>query len=272
MSIADLLKKAQSLHLRTEMEVFLSHLLGSSRLDLIAYSEQEVPVKHLSDLQKGWVKIQQGYPVAYLTNTKEFYGLDYYVDERVLIPRPATEQLVDLVKGKASIGAKILEVGTGSGTISVALKHVRPDLSVTAGEVSSEALEVAKMNAKTHKTEIRFIESDLLKCIPQDSYEVLVANLPYIGEVEHHYIDENVEMHEPKLALFGGHDGLRLYEDLLSQVKDWSVKWIMGEIGFTQAEDMKRIAKKVLPDYDFTLYKDSEGLDRIFVLCYNATA
>jgi release factor glutamine methyltransferase len=266
MSIADLLKKAQSLRLRTEMEVFLSHLLGKSRLDLIAFSEEEVPVEHLANLQKGWVKIQQGYPVAYLTNSKEFYGLDFHVDDRVLVPRGATEQLVELVKKSASIGAKVLEIGTGSGVISVSLKTVRPDLQITAGEVSTDALEVAKKNTERHKADIRLLESDLLSSIPNDGYEVLVANLPYIGEVEHRYIDDNVETHEPHVALFGGHDGLDLYRKLLTQAKDWNIKWIMGEFGFTHSEIMREIAKEILPDYSYKLYQDEEGLDRIFVL------
>lgn len=127
MTIEDLIKKAQVLHLRTEMEVFLSYLLSCDRLDLLAYPEKDVPVEKLAELQKGWVQIQQGKPVAYLTHTKEFYGLDFYVDERVLVPRGATERLVELVLEKASQGTKILEIGTGSGPISIALKHTRPD-------------------------------------------------------------------------------------------------------------------------------------------------
>ncbi|MFT7184526.1 MAG: release factor glutamine methyltransferase [Oceanicoccus sp.] len=252
------------------MEVFLSYLLGCDRLDLIAYPEKEVPVEKLAELQIGWGQIQQGKPVAYLTKTKEFYGLDFYVDENVLVPRGATERLVELVKAKASIDAKVLEIGTGSGAISVSLKRVRPDLKVTAGEVSAGALEVAKKNAKTLKAEVTFIESDLLQSVPKDDYEVLVANLPYIGEVEHHYISDNVETHEPHVALFGGHDGLRLYSDLLEQSKTWNFKWIIGEIGFSQGEDMKKLAKEKLPDYSFELLQDHEGLDRVFVLCYNA--
>jgi len=270
MSIADLLKKAQDLRLRPEMEVFLSYLLDCERLDLVAYSEREIPVPKLSELQKGWVAIQQGKPVSYLTNNKEFYGLDYYVDERVLVPRGATEKLVDLVLEKASDGAKILEIGTGSGAISVALKHTRPDLRVTAGEVSSDALEVAKLNARRHDLDIKFVESDLLQSIPDDGHEILVANLPYIGEVEHHYISSNVEAHEPHVALFGGHDGLRLYVDLFKQAKDRKFKWIMGEFGFTHGELMREIAAEILPDYSYELHQDHEGLDRTFVLCYNA--
>jgi release factor glutamine methyltransferase len=270
MTIQDLIKKAQSLHLRTEMEVFLSYLLDCDRSELLAYPEKEVPVKKLAELQKAWVQIQQGKPVEYLTNSKEFYGLDFYVDERVLSPRAATERLVELVKEKASDGAKILEIGTGSGAISVALKHTRPDLQITAGEVSKEALEVANLNAKRLKVDLTILESDLLESIPKDDYEVLVANLPYIGEVEHHFIAENVQAHEPHVALFGGHDGLRLYADMFDQAKGWGFKWIMGEIGFSHGEAIKNLCNEKLPDYSFKLLQDYEGLDRVFVLCYNA--
>lgn len=248
----------------------MSYLLSCDRLDLLAYPEKDVPVEKLAELQKGWVQIQQGKPVAYLTHTKEFYGLDFYVDERVLVPRGATERLVELVLEKASQGTKILEIGTGSGPISIALKHTRPDLQITAGEVSLEALEVAKKNADQLGVDIKFIESDLLQSIPNDDYEILVANLPYIGEVEHRYLDENVEQYEPHLALFGGHDGLRLYAELLDQAKDKQFKWILGEIGFSHGDSIEKLCKEKLPDYSFQLLQDYEGLDRIFVLCYNA--
>lgn len=270
MTIADLLKKAQSLQLRTEMEVFLSHLLSCSRLDLVAYSEQSVPVDKLSELQQGWVQIQKGFPVAYLTHSKEFYGLDFYVDERVLVPRDATEILVDLVLQKASHDASIIEVGTGSGAISVAVKHERPDLKVIAGDISPEVLEVARINAERHQVQVDFYESDLLESLPEVDAEILVANLPYIGEVEHRYIADNVEAFEPHLALFGGHDGLRLYERLFEQAHGRSFPWIMGEIGFSQGMAIEALAKEFLPGYGFSLIQDREGLDRIFVLCYNA--
>ncbi len=249
------------------MEVFLCHLLSCDRSELVAFPEKEIPVEHLRPLQTGWVKIMQGVPVAYLTQSKEFYGLSLYVDESVLIPRDATERMVELALERLGQGAKVLEIGTGSGAIAIAMKKTRPDLELTAGEVSAEALVVAKKNAETHQVDIRFIESDLLTEVPQESFDLLIANLPYIGEVEHHFVSETVAQYEPHVALFGGHDGLELYRQLLKQVKDRGhpFKWILGEIGFSQAESMLKVLDEY-PEYEAQIVQDYEGLDRIFIL------
>ena len=144
MQVSELIRKAQAAELRTEMEVFLAHLLGVSRLDLIAHGEQEVPVAALASLQQAWVKMQEGYPVAYLTHEKEFYGLNFYVDERVLVPRDATERLVDYVLARPA--QHVLESGTGSGAIAVAVKKTDSQSQVSATDVSADALEGANKN------------------------------------------------------------------------------------------------------------------------------
>lgn len=272
MTLGHVLTLAQKEHLRTEMEVFLSSLLGVDRLDLIARRDEEVPVEHLAALQKGWLQIQDGVPVAYLTHCKEFYGLNFYVDERVLVPRPCTELLVDWA-AEVAVGC-VLEVGTGSGAIALALKHKRPDLQVTATDVSAEALEVANKNCVQLGLEVEFLESDLLDsvrahvCSLGCNFDTLVTNLPYIGTVEHAFVEEKVQKHEPSLALFGGSNGLALYERLFEQIRDgvWGFKFILGEIGFSQAEDLKLLAGRILPEYALTLRQDLEGLDRHFLL------
>ncbi len=279
MTIADILAKAQKRRLRTEMEVFLAYLLGVGRLDLIAHGEDEVPVEKLADLQKGWAKIEDGVPVAYLTGQKEFYGLDFYVDERVLVPRGETERLVEWILALAverSDIKRVLEVGTGCGAIAVALKKTKPELDVVAMEVSEEALEVANKNVVQHGVDVRLIQSDLLEDMPDEGFDVLVANLPYIGEEENNFISENVEKHEPHVALFGGEDGLRLYSRMFEQVAErrkncelnhrGNFRWIMGEIGFTQGEGISELAEELLPGYECEVREDYQGLTRYFVL------
>ncbi len=248
------------------MEVFLASLLGSSRLDLIARGEEEVPVDKLSDLQKGWIRLQDGVPVAYLTHQKEFYGLSFYVDERVLVPRPETEQLVDLVLKHAKVG--VLELGTGSGAIACSVKHRRPELKVVATDVSPEALEVASKNCVQLGVDVNLVESNLLEKVPGGGEDVLVANLPYIGTVDHAFLAENVEKHEPKLALDGGEDGLRLYARLFDEIKEQgrTFAYIFGEIGFSQGLAIRGLCAEKLPGYRFTLLQDLQGLDRHFVL------
>lgn len=266
MTFGQILDLAQKEHLRLEMEVFLSALLGVNRLDLIAHGEQEVPVEHLAALQKGWVRIQDGVPVAYLTHEKEFYGLNFYVDERVLVPRPCTELLVDWAAHVAQ--KKVLEIGTGSGAIALSLKHKRPDLQIVATDISPDALAVANKNCVQFGMDVSFLESDLLAGVPLGDYDTLVTNLPYIGREEHALVEEKVVKHEPGLALFGGADGLELYARLFEQIRDggWNFRFILGEIGFSQGEAIEALAKSFLLDFQFTLRQDLEGLDRHFLL------
>jgi release factor glutamine methyltransferase len=265
MLIADVLAKAQKLSLRTEMEVYLAHLMGVRRLDLIARSDEEVPVENLADLQVGWTKIQDGVPVAYLINEKEFYGINLYVDERVLVPRGETELLVDLVLEREP--KSVLEIGTGSGAVAVALAK-NLDARIMAVEVSEEALEVANKNVVQCEVDVELIQSDLLEKVGDEEFDILVANLPYIGEEEHNLIDENVQKHEPHVALFGGEDGLRLYAKMFEQIREQGreFKWIVGEIGFSQGAALKGLAAELLPEYDCEIRKDLQDLDRHFVL------
>lgn len=266
MRISDLLKKAQNVRLRREMEVFLGHLLGCSQVDLIVNSEDEVPVSCLKDLQVGWTKLLDGYPVAYLIGEKEFYGLKLFVDERVLVPRGETERLVEMILERKP--KRVLEIGTGSGAISVALASSDPSLEVVASDVSEEALEVANKNIVQHGVSVKLFQSDLLSNVPDEKFDGLVANLPYIGTEVHDAICENVAKHEPALALFGGVDGLRLYSQLFEQIAEQGREfdWVMGEIGFSQGEDMRALCEEKMPGYKCEILEDLQGLTRYFVL------
>lgn len=266
MTIGSILRLSQNENLRAEMEVFLSFLLSCSRLDLIARSEEEIAEGHLAALQKGWIRLKNGLPVAYLTHSKAFYNLDFYVNEHVLIPRPETERLVSLVLDRAN--ETVLELGTGSGAIACSVKKNRPELSVIASDISDLALEVASKNCVQLGLDINLIQSDLLEKVPMQNFDVLVMNLPYIGKVKHAFLDDNVFKHEPHLALFGGEDGLDLYRRLFVQIKEQNrnFKLIFGEIGFSQGFDIQKVCEQLLPNYTFTLLQDLQGLDRYFLL------
>lgn len=267
MTLEHLLRESQKKGLRPEMEVFLSFLLQVDRSALLARSDEEVPVHLLAPLQTGWVQLMDGCPVAYLTHQKEFYGLPFYVDERVLVPRDATEAMVEFAIHEATEGATVLEIGTGSGAVAVSLSHVRPDLTVFASDISADALAVANKNCIQHNAHITFFESDLLEKVPVFKAQLLLANLPYIGEQTHHFIAENVEKYEPSVALFGGDNGLRLYERLFSQlVERPTFDAMMGEIGFTQAEELKALAHRFFPQAELEIRPDAEGFDRNFIL------
>lgn len=266
MTIGSILRLSQNEDLRTEMEVFLSFLLGCSRLDLLVRSEEELPVDQLSALQKGWIRLQDGLPVAYLTHSKSFYDADFYVNEDVLIPRPETEQLVSLVLERAE-GA-VLELGTGSGAIACSIKKNRSELEVLATDISPLALEVASKNCVQLGVDVELLQSDLLEEVPKRPFDVLVANLPYIGKTKHAFLDEKVLKHEPHLALFGGEDGLELYRSLFRQIIEQKREFrlIAGEIGFSQGTDIAKLCQELMPTYRFTLLQDLQGLDRHFLL------
>lgn len=271
MKIGELLKKAQKEHLRTELEVFLSYLLGVDRSLVLSKTEEEIPVEYLSALQQGWTVLKQGKPVAYLTNSKEFHGFSLYVDERVLIPRPETEGLVELALEKGDqIDEKlrVLELGTGSGAISLALKKSRPNWDITATDISRDALEVANKNFIQYQADVQLIYSDLLGVVPSKKYDLLVTNLPYIGTEKFNFLSPEVEKFEPHLALFGGEDGLGLYARLFEQIEEgvWPFKFILGEIGFAQGPSLQELAQKSLPNYSCEIKQDLSGLDRYFVM------
>jgi release factor glutamine methyltransferase len=268
LTVGHLISQAQKLQLRTEMEIYMAHLMKVGRLDLLAHPDLVVPIELLAQLQSGLIELMKGRPVHFLTNEKEFYGIPFFVDERVLIPRGCTELLVDYVLEMAASGASILEIGVGSGAISIALKKTRPDLEILATDISAEALAVASQNAKAQNVAIEFFQSDLLQEVPVRNFDILVTNLPYIGEEKHRYITEEVEKHEPHLALFGGSDGLRLYERLFQEIVEQKREFqaICGEIGFSQGPELEAMAKRFFPNLAFELRQDLEGLDRHFFL------
>ena len=264
---------------RLDVEVLLSALLGVDREYLFSHGDEVLDVQTCELLFNDLTRVKEGVPVAYIIGKKEFYGLDFFVDERVLIPRPETEQIVDRVLSyvKEHRGGdrrfKLLDVGTGSGNIAVSLaKSIDPeDLEVVeAVDLSEEALEVARINAEANGVEsmMHLFQSDLLEFVEEgERYDVIAANLPYIGEKKHHYVSSETEKYEPNMALFGGDDGLDLYRKMFEQLKEKRVGFelMIGEFGFAQTEDMEKILNRFFPE-KFVIVKDLAGIDRIFLV------
>lgn len=265
------------------IEVILAHVLEKNREFLIAHPDFEIiqPVE-----ERFWALFERFYdgePVAYLTNKKEFYGLDFYVDKRVLIPRPETELLVDKVlefakqiesgkQKKISSKIKILDIGTGSGCIAISIAKNLPGAKVLATEISLEALEVARQNAKNHQVEdrVEFLQSDLLGAIVKQGrgFDIIVANLPYIGEKKFNFVSKEALKYEPNLALFGGENGLFLYEKLFKQLTDQSLqpKFLLGEFGFLQGEEMRALLNKFFIQERWAILEDLALIERVFVV------
>jgi release factor glutamine methyltransferase len=181
-----------------------------------------------------------GEPIQYITGETEFYGLPFRVTPDVLIPRPETEHLVEKVIKLASRfeQARIVDVGAGSGAIAVALAHKLPHAQITATDICSRALAVARKNAKLNEVDLRFLEGDLLASVAGERFEIVVSNPPYVPETDRATLSVEVRDYEPALALFAGDDGLDVYRRLIPAAFDALIPggYVALEIGYGQSK------------------------------------
>ena len=206
---------------RLDAEVLLAHALGQSRTWLIAHQNDNIDdTKVLENASKLLAKRLERVPVAYLTNHKEFYNRSFFVDKRVLIPRPESETIIELLRpivhdvAATTTNVRLLDVGTGSGCLGITAKLEFPSLSVTASDVSKEALAVARKNASLLHADITIVQSDLLAAFSSIEFDIIIANLPYV-DTEWHRSPETD--HEPTLALFADDKGLELIKKCMQQ-------------------------------------------------------
>lgn len=198
--------------------VLLMAVLGVDRAALRAHPERRVTTEDQVRYQAMLQRRLKFEPVQYILGEQEFFGLALQVTPAVLIPRPETEHLVEAVMARVKPAAEIVDVGTGSGAIALALAHVLPDSHVTAVDVSEAALEVARRNAGRLGLEVRFLQSDLLAGVPGE-FDAVVSNPPYIPLGEAPELHPQVRDHEPGLALFGGKSGLEVYRRLIPEAR-----------------------------------------------------
>ena len=223
------------------------------------------------DITSGIKRLEQGEPVQYIVGNVDFYGYKINVDKRVLIPRFETEELVEntinYIKKHFSLPVDILEVGTGSGCISIALKKELENSNITASDISRDALEVAKLNAKENNADITFVNTDIYKGITK-KFDCIISNPPYISKSEK--IMDIVYNNEPHLALYAENDGLYFYEEILKNAKNiLKDKYLICfEIGNTQGEQIKKISNKYLNNAKVIIKKDLEKRDRM-IFIYN---
>jgi len=267
---------------RLDAELLLAHALGWDRARLMAEGRQPLADAQQAAFRELVARRAVLEPVAYIVGHREFYGLDFAVDRRVLVPRPETELLVDLALvftrrtfKRSNVQTferfQIADVGTGSGCIAVALAVHLPAARIAAIDVSREALAVARQNVERHGVadRVRLIEGDLLA--PLDGpVDLLVGNPPYTILSN---IDEGVRRHEPRGALDGGPDGLDVYRRLLAQAP---AKLRPGgaallEIGAAQGAAVVELARQFFPAAETGVHKDLAGLDRVVVIDTYAT-
>lgn len=221
-------------------------------------------------LEENKKRLEAGEPVQYIVGTVNFYGYEFIVNPSVLIPRFETEELVErTIKYARQLKLNhpnILDLGTGSGCIAITLAKELMDASITAVDISEEALAVAKENAENNDVKVDFLKSDMLTEV-SGTYDIVISNPPYIDVDEK--IDEVVRKNEPSLALFATDHGLHYYEDILRHVRDYLNKTaiIAFEIGEAQGEAIVGIAKKYFPDAVVQLEQDLQKRDRfVFVI------
>ena len=221
---------------KQEIEWLLCDLLDHKRVDLYINFEQKVPNDKLALLKK-WIKKRlKRMPLQYITGVTEFYGNKYFLNDDVLIPRPETERLVDISLeciNKLS-HPRILEVGTGSGCISISIALMRGDAKILSIDISQNALNKAQENSDYHKTNnVKFLNLDFLKEIPSDRFDIIVSNPPYIPLEEMKNIMIDIKEYEPKIALTDFNDGLVFYDrfaDLGSKLLK-KEGWMVLEVG-----------------------------------------
>lgn len=263
----DLLKSSGIENVEYDIKAILTDTFG---LDLNKFildmdnefePDKDLEAKYLSRIEKRKMHI----PLQYIINKQNFYGLDFYVDESVLIPRYDTENIVDrIVKDcKENKCLSVLDLCTGSGCIAVSLKKNGFE-KVYAADISDKALAVAKHNAKLNNADIIFLQSDLYENFPKEiRVDIIVSNPPYISTDKIAELETQVKDFEPKLALDGGKDGLDFYKKILKLSKDFINKSgrLYLEIGYDQAKEVVDLAKKE-GYYNIQIIKDLSGRDR----------
>ena len=213
-------------------------------------------------------RLNNGEPVQYIVGNVDFYKYNFIVNKNVLIPRFETEELVlntiNFIKEYFNEPIKVLDIGTGSGAIAISIKK-EVDGEVTATDISKEALEVAKENAKRNNVDINFVNTNIYDGI-NEKFDVVISNPPYIRYDEE--IDEIVKNNEPHIALYADNNGLYFYEEILKNIKDiLKDKYLIAfEIGKDQANTINELKEKYLPDSNLILKKDLEGRDRMIFI------
>lgn len=269
---ADELQAAGFVHGQREAEIILGHLTGFDTAKLFTQGDDEADERLVAKISRAIDERIKGRPIAYIVGSQSFLGFHLICDERALIPRPETEQLVEIVvkeiRGRRLAEPKILEVGTGSGAIAIALKKYFTASQITATDVSAEALELAEDNAVKLGVEIELIESDLLQEVPKQKYNVIVANLPYVPTERLSFVTGEILDWEPKVAIEAKDDGFGYIRELLRNVEPYLAKnaFIALEMWHTHGELVTAAAKEFLPTANVEVKQDLAGFDRFALL------
>lgn len=250
-----------------DARLLFEYVSGMTRTELLLHGAEE-PEDGLVERYQELISRRSAHvPLQYLTKEGWFLGRCFYVDSRVLIPRQETELLVlsalELMETKTG---DLLDLCTGSGCIPISLKLERPGWNVSGLDVSEDALDVARRNARALQADVAFYQSDLFAELPEGRYDVITSNPPYVESEEIEGLMEEVRLFEPRLALDGGADGLMFYKRILACCRERLREGgsVVFEIGCNQGTDVTELVKKA-GFSQVTLVKDLSGLDRIVI-------
>ena len=256
----------------TKISILLQYLLSMSKTEIMLHENMELDETQKEEIFKCVEEIIEGKPIQYITHHQEFMGLDFYVDENVLIPQPDTEILVEEtihMINRKNENIRILDLCTGSGAIAVSIENYALDrniIKIYASDISAEALEIARKNAilNNEETNIRFIKSNMFENI-NDKFDIIVSNPPYIETQTIANLSKEVQ-NEPHIALDGGADGLAFYRIIAKEAKKYLNRngWILFEIGYNQKEAVSNLLQEEKHE-NITCIKDLNGNDRVIM-------
>ncbi len=254
---------------RMNAEVLLMFVLGENRAYLYAHPDRELTFEEESRYDEVLGQRSTGMPSQYITGHQEFWGIDFVVSSAVLIPRPETEHLVETVLGLARgiPFPKLVDVGTGSGCIALALANELPNAEVYAVDISTDALEIARANSARLRLDrrVRFLQSDVLSSLTEaHDFDFVVSNPPYVGFGEADKVQQSVRDFEPRVAVFAGEQGLNVIAPLVEQsyraLKTGG--WLAVEIGYSMRDAVVNLINPTMWD-SLGVIPDLQGIPRV---------
>ncbi|PIZ99907.1 MAG: hypothetical protein COX77_00155 [Candidatus Komeilibacteria bacterium CG_4_10_14_0_2_um_filter_37_10] len=255
-----------------DQEIILAYLIQQERTFIFTHPEFKFSLTILLRFLYYLSRRRQDYPLAYLVQKKEFYNLTFTVNKHTLIPRPESELFIDQINIIQPAQEKISDLGTSSGCLVITAAKLWPNNQFFGSDISKKALQIARCNGHAHATNITLLTGDLLTPYYQNNIKptIILANLPYLKPEE---LKEKTILHEPRGALLGGNNGLRVYKRLLEQINQYHYqpKFLFLEINPEQVTQMTYLLQQKMPAYQYDLITDTQGLNRLVKIYLSST-